>query len=126
MGEAGLTTPWLDGYCPVALQRQQWQPGQAQHAVQHRGRVYWTSSATAAEEFLRSPDRYTPVLSGCDPMILLSEGRLIPGSTQFGLFEAHSGQILLFSSARTKADFQQNFDTNMQAVQAISQPSMGQ
>lgn len=109
----------LDGYCPVALRKQQWLPGSAQYAVQHRGKTYWLSSEAAASEFLRTPDDYTPVLSGADPLVLLNEGKLVAGSIQHGLFEAHSGQVLLFQSAQSKAHFQQNFDKNMQALNAV-------
>lgn len=114
-------TASLDGYCPVALRKQQWLPGSQQFAVQHRGKTYWLASEAAATEFLRAPDDYTPVLSGADPMVLLNEGKLVAGSIQHGLFEAHSGQVLLFQSAQSKASFQQSFDKNMQALNAVRQ-----
>ncbi|MBX3421391.1 MAG: DUF255 domain-containing protein [Pirellulaceae bacterium] len=111
--------PALDGYCPVSLKRQQWLPGDMHLAVRHRGRVYLLSSQAAVDAFMQSPDDFIPTLSGNDPMLLLEEGRLSPGSTQHGLFEARTGQVLLFSSAQSKTKFQQDFDRNMQALEAV-------
>ncbi len=121
--------PVLDGFCPVSLHAQQWVAGNAEHAVRHRGKVYWMSSQEAADSFLKSPDDFAPVFSGCDPNILLNEGRLVPGSTQFVLLESTTNQILLFSSQESKSAFQRdeaNFNKNMQALEAVRKRAMAQ
>lgn len=112
-------SPNLDGYCPVALRDKQWQPGSSQYAVKHLGKIYWLSSEAAAQAFLSQPDQYAPTLSGYDPQVLLYEGKLVPGSTQHGLFEQNTGQVLLFSSSESKNLFQRNFEKNMNALSSV-------
>ncbi len=112
----------LDGYCPVALQGQgNWIVGQPQFAVRHRGRIYQLSSQEAMQEFLRSPDRCSPVMSGYDAMTFLNEGKLVEGSIQHGLHDQSSGNILLFSSAESKQAYEQNFERNTQALNIVLQ-----
>lgn len=117
---AAQPTPALDGFCPITLKSQgAWVKGQSQWAVKHRGKVYHLSSQAAAEEFLRSPDRSSPVLAGYDPMVFLNEGRLVEGNVQHGLHEQVSGTILLFSSPESKLAYERDYDRNMQALQVV-------
>ncbi|MFO1065789.1 MAG: thioredoxin family protein [Pirellulales bacterium] len=103
--------PALDGYCPVALFTQtQWIEGNPKFAVRHRGQVYLLSSEQAVQVFLANPDDYCPVLAGYDPMIYLTEGRLVPGSVQHGLIESSPVRILLFSSDANKERFRADFN----------------
>ncbi|MFO0943481.1 MAG: thioredoxin family protein [Pirellulales bacterium] len=108
----------LDGYCPVSLRGKQWRKGTAQFAVKHRGMVFWLADQACLESFMKQPDYFTPILMGCDPMILLQQGQMQSGSTQFGLFEDRVGP-LFFSSAESKAEFLQDFPKNMAAVEAV-------
>ncbi|MCC7333780.1 MAG: thioredoxin family protein [Pirellulaceae bacterium] len=110
----------LDGYCPVALKTQgAWISGLPQYAVKHRGRVYHLSSPEAMREFLQNPDSSSPVMSGYDAMIFLTEGKLVEGSIQYGLHEQISGAVLLFVSAESKQAYEQNFDRNTQALKIL-------
>lgn len=112
----------LEGYCPVALKTQgAWVSGLPQYAVKHRGRVYHLSSPEAMREFLQNPDSSSPVMSGYDAMIFLTEGRLVEGSIQYGLHEQISGSVLLFVSAESKLAYEQNFDRNTQALKIVLQ-----
>ncbi|MEZ6153562.1 MAG: hypothetical protein R3C09_25975 [Pirellulaceae bacterium] len=112
----------LDGYCPVALKTQgAWISGLPQYAVKHRGRVYHLSSPEAMREFLQNPDSSSPVMSGYDAMIFLTEGKLVEGSIQYGLHEQISGAVLLFVSAESKQAYEQNFDRNTQALKILLQ-----
>lgn len=105
------SVPAMSGYCPVALlSTSQWIEGKPEHAVRHRGRVYFLSSAEAAQQFLTAPDNYCPVLSGYDPLVLLRDGALVEGSVYTGLRDATQNRILLFSSAENKQYFQDNYD----------------
>jgi len=113
--------PSLDGYCPIALRQQRWLPGSSSHAVKHRGKVYWMSDESAVQTFLAQPDAYAPAISGYDPQVLLYEGKLVFGSTQHGLFEATTGQVLLFSTPSSKLEFQRDFEKNMRALSAVQQ-----
>ena len=119
---APAAKPSLGGFCPVALKTQgTWVDGSEQFAVKHRGKVYWLSSQQAVAEFLRAPDAASPVLSGYDPMVFLQEGKLVEGNIQYGLHEQIEGLILLFSSAESKRQYEQNFDRYTQALHAVLQ-----
>ncbi len=112
----------LDGFCPIALKKNvSWIKGSPEFAVKHRGRVYYFSSQAAKQEFLASPDASSPILSGYDPMLFLNEGKLVEGSTKFGLLEQVSGSILLFTSAETKQAYEQDFDRNTKALNILLQ-----
>ncbi len=109
----------INGYCPVSLRAKQWRKGSEQFSVKHRGMVFLLADQACLDAFMKNPDFFTPVLLGNDPMILLSEGRLVPGSSEFGaLFEDRVGP-LLFSSAESKAEFHKDFAKNMTAIEAI-------
>lgn len=120
--KAEIDSVALEGYCPVALKTQgAWVAGLPQYAVRHRGRVYHLSSQEAMREFLRNPDSSSPVMSGYDAMIFLSEGKLVEGSIQYGLHEQISGSILLFASAESKQAYELNYDRNTQALKIVLQ-----
>ena len=110
----------LDGYCPVALKNSgSWIKGDEQFVVKHRGRIYRMSNQKAMDEFLASPDKSSPILSGYDPMVFLNQGKLVEGSTQHVLHEQTSGTILLFSSQETKQAYEQDFDRNSKAIDVL-------
>lgn len=118
------SVPALSGFCPVALiSGGQWVEGKPEHAVRHRGRVYFLSNPEAVQSFLRSPDAYSPVLSGYDPLIFLSQGRLVEGSVYDGLKDPTQNQILLFATPENKAFFQENFDRLSSELATILAPA---
>lgn len=120
----GPTQPAMDGYCVIQAKQGKWELGAPQFAVQHRGQVYWLSSAAAQQQFLANPDKAAPVLSGYDPMILLNEGRLVPGTIHHTLHERMTDQLFLFSSNATKEAYfpagdETAFEKNTRALLAI-------
>lgn len=117
------SVPALNGYCPVALlAASQWIEGKPEHAIRHRGRVYFLSTAAAAQTFLAEPDSYCPVLSGYDPLILLRDGALVEGSVYTGLKDATQNRILLFSSPENKKHFQDNYDQLASELDSLLTP----
>lgn len=109
--EPQASLPALSGFCPVALFASgQWVEGLPQHAIRHRGRIYFLSSPEAVTKFLAAPDSFSPVLSGYDPLIFLSQGRLVEGTVYDGLKDPKQNQILLFATAANKKFFQDNYD----------------
>jgi YHS domain-containing protein len=99
----------LDGYCPVHLaEKQQWVPGNRQWGVIHRGRTYLFASPACKERFLTEPDRFSPILSGNDPVVAVDQGQIAPGRREHGVF--FSGQIVLFASESSLERFYQNPD----------------
>ena len=73
----------------------------------HRGRTYLFLGPTDKEKFLANPDRYTPVLSGNDPVMALDHQITAPGKREFGVFGSDK-RIYLFVDENTLQRFRQN------------------
>ena len=99
--------PQLDGYCPVDLiEHERWTPGRTEFAVVHRGRTFHTSGVEQQKRFLANPERYAPVLSGFDPVLLVEGSREVAGKTDFCL--VYDGRLYAFSSRSTLAKFRES------------------
>jgi YHS domain-containing protein len=114
----------LDGFCPVQLlENGRWQPGKKAWGVIHRGRTYLFSGADEQHRFQADPDRYAPVSSGDDVVVLLEQGRSVSGYRQHGL--QFDGHIYLFASESTLEKFRSNphyyADRAMQAIRSTPQ-----
>lgn len=120
----GNQAPALEGYCVIEAKRGSWTRGKPEFAVKHRGQVYWLSSLEAQQSFMSSPDAAAPLLSGYDPYVFLTEGRMVPGSIVHTLHERFSDQLLMFASAEAKNAYYPNDDKatflrNTQTLQEI-------
>jgi len=118
----------LKGKCPVALiQDGKWVEGDTQWGIVHRDRTYLFSSKENYERFKTNPDRFSPILSGYDPVIFHDQGKLLEGLEENGVFMGKNDKqhIVLFQSPETRAKFQANpklyLDTVRQAVYSASQ-----
>jgi YHS domain-containing protein/thiol-disulfide isomerase/thioredoxin len=90
----------LDKYCPVTLvDKRRWEPGNEKFGAIHRGRTYLFVSAEAQQAFLASPDRYSPVFAGNDPVLRVENGQEVPGKREHGAF--YNNRIYLFTSEDT-------------------------
>jgi thioredoxin-like negative regulator of GroEL/YHS domain-containing protein len=106
----------MDGYCPVHLtESQQWQRGDARWGAIHRGRTYLFVSQACQQKFLASPDRYSPVLEGHDPVVAVEENKLVAGKREFGVF--YEGRVYLFAAEATLDRFSTSPERYMQALQ---------
>ena len=83
-----------------------WQPGNTLYGVQHRGRTYLFAGPEEQKRFQENPDRYSPVMSGMDPVLALDHGQSTPGQRMYGL--CCDGRVYLFSSEQTVQRFMQN------------------
>ncbi len=104
-------TPALDGNCPVTLlQEGKWQPGNPQFGCIHRGKTYLFTDQEKLSQFQTDPDRFSPILAGFDPVIFHERGELVDGLEQHGVFmgKAPRQRVVLFQSAETRRQFQQN------------------
>lgn len=117
----------LHGKCPVTLiQDGQWVEGDTQWGIVHRDRTYLFSSKENYDLFKTNPDRYSPVLSGFDPVIFHEQGKLLDGLEENGVFMGKNDKqhIVLFQSPETRAKFQSNpklyMSTVRQAVYSAS------
>jgi YHS domain-containing protein len=86
----------LDGFCPVTLaSNERWQQGDRQWGAIHRGRTYLFTSQRYQQMFLADPDRYSPMLSGYDPVRYVDRQELVPGLRQHGMW--FGGKMYLFA-----------------------------
>ncbi len=99
----------LDGYCPVALaDRDTWEAGDARWGAFHRGRTYLFHSESHQRRFLADPDRFSPVLSGVDPLRYFEDGVVALGQRGHGMW--FRGKMYLFADEASLERFQRRPD----------------
>jgi protein disulfide-isomerase len=105
----------MDGYCPVTLlEDNRWQRGNSRWGAIHRGRTYLFASQEYQRRFIESPDRYSPVLAGIDPVMLVDQGKVITGKRAHGVvFDDH---VYLFSSEEALRKFWSAPETYAQPI----------
>jgi YHS domain-containing protein len=101
----------LGGYCPVTLlgtpqQAGNWVIGDRRWGVVHRDRLYLFAAAAQCDQFLQDPDRYSPVISGYDPVQLAEHRQLVDGRREYGV--TYRGRIYVFASEATLNRFYQS------------------
>jgi thioredoxin-related protein len=110
----------LEGYCPVTfVTTGQRVPGVQSFVVRHRGRNYWMRDVQTAQQFLQKPDNFSPVLSGYDPIIFLTDGKLVDGKTEFAMQDPENGTVVLFSSAESRDKFRADPKRSLQALRYV-------
>ena len=114
----------LEGYCPVALMETgNWVEGQARWGARHRGRTYLFSGLEQQQTFLSDPDRYSPALSGDDPVAAIDSGKTSAGQRRYGV--TYQQRIYLFESPETRAAFAANPQRYTSRVLLAEQPARG-
>ncbi len=94
----------LDRFSPVSLAtHRQWRKGKTEFALVYQGVVYLLCDEEEYREFKTDPGKYAPRLLGCDPVVLWTSDRAIPGSTQFGAY--FDGELFLFASPENRDRF---------------------
>ena len=94
----------LDGYCPVTVtEKMSWKQGDVKFGAIHRGRTYLFLSAEDQKKFLSDPDRFSPVMSGNDPVVALEQGQTVSGNRKYGLM--CQDRMFLFSSKESYDKF---------------------
>ncbi len=112
----------LEGYCPVTLaERGVWTEGRAQWGVRHRGRTYLFAGPEQQQAFLASPDRFSPALSGDDPVLAIEQGKSLPGRRAYGV--TYQSRIYLFASAESRAAFTANPERFTAPVMLAERPA---
>lgn len=95
----------MDGYCPVTLvTMQKWTKGDIRWGAVHRGRTYLLASQADQQRFLADPDRYSPALSGYDPVRFAEARQLVDGRREFGVF--FGGTYYLFADEAALVKFE--------------------
>jgi YHS domain-containing protein len=86
----------LEGYCPVALiEGTKWVKGDVRFGAIHRGRTYLFGTQADQQKFLANPDKFSPMLSGFDPVKFTEQGALVEGKRQHGI--VHKDHMYLFA-----------------------------
>ncbi len=94
----------LDRYSPVSLAKnRQWRKGKNEFALVYQEVVYLMFDDKEYQEFKAEPTKFAPRLLGCDPVVLWTSDRAVPGSTQFGAY--FDGELYLFNSAENRDRF---------------------
>jgi thiol-disulfide isomerase/thioredoxin/YHS domain-containing protein len=104
----------LHGKCPVTLiTESRWVDGDSKFGCVHRGRTYLFTSKEHLQMFQADPDKYSPLLAGYDPVIYHERGELVEGLEVHGVFmgQRPDQRIVLFSSAETRARFEDRNNT---------------
>lgn len=105
--QPGLPPLGMEGYCVISLADQaKWLKGDKRFGAIHRGRLYLFANAECQKKFLADPDRFSPALSGYDPVRYAEGGQLVDGRRAHGL--AFNGQTYLFSDEASLKKFQAN------------------
>jgi protein disulfide-isomerase len=115
----------LDGYCGVTLiQEQKWVKGNPEFGCIHRGRLYLFASRECLELFQMTPDMFSPLLGGADPVSYHHTGQLVEGARRYGVFYGDEGEpsvIVLFENEANRDAFQTDPAKYVQEVrQAMS------
>ncbi len=94
----------LDGYCAVSLaEKERWVRGNPRFGVIHEGRTYLFAGPDEARRFYNDPDRYAPVASGNDVVLLAERGQQVPGRREHGAW--YEGRVYLFADEDSYARF---------------------
>jgi thioredoxin-related protein/YHS domain-containing protein len=97
----------MEGYCPVTLlEDRKWHKSDPKFGAIHRGRTYLFRTAAEQTKFLTDPDRYSPVLSGLDPVVFAQRGEQVEGKRSYGL--TYNRQIYLFADEASLKAFEQS------------------
>lgn len=128
----------IDGCCPVTLMNmKKWKPGDKRWGAVHRGRLYLFAGPDEQRAFWEQPDRYSPMLSGYDPVQFAEQRQLVPGKRQHGVFYFDRAlghdKVFLFADEATLAQFWQSpqryaavvDDAVRQADRAAAGPAAG-
>lgn len=118
----------MDSFCPVTLVEQaKWEKGDTRWGAVHEGKTYLFVSQQAQQQFLASPDRFAPILSGFDPVRYAETGQLVEGKREHGVF--FGNRIFLFADEVALDRFSKHTDFYMTHVRQASatppqQPAM--
>jgi protein disulfide-isomerase len=104
---AGSPPLGFEGYCPVTMRNDwKWVPGDPRWGVIHRGRTYWFAGEAEQKQFWIDPDRYSPALSGMDPVMAIDHQQQVPGKREHSI--DYDNLFYMFSSEATLAQFTAN------------------
>lgn len=112
----------FDGYCPVTMKNEwRWQKGDVRWGAIHQGRTYLFATETAQRAFLATPDQYSPVLSGVDPVVAVDQRKSVAGQREYAVqYPTSTGRFYLFSSQETLEKFWENPAAYAQGAERVA------
>ncbi len=120
----------LNGDCPVSLLTEnRWVAGDPRFGCVHRGRVYLFETEEKQRRFLSSPDEFSPLLAGYDPVAFRDEGTLREGLRELGIVMTQNERqmIVLFASEENARKFKERptlyLETIRVAIERIDAPT---
>jgi protein disulfide-isomerase len=94
----------FDGYCPVSMRAHwKWVPGDPRYGIVHRGRTYLMAGPAEQQQFWADPDRFSPALSGMDPVLAVDHGQQVPGKREHSI--DYNNLFYMFASEATLQQF---------------------
>jgi len=103
----GLPPLGMEGYCVITLgEKAAWTKGDKRFGAIHRGRLYLFANHEAQKKFLADPDRFSPALSGYDPVRFAETGQLVDGKRAHGIRLESNNQVYLFADEASLQKFQ--------------------
>jgi YHS domain-containing protein len=97
----------LEAYCPVTLvEKQQWTRGDKRYGAIHRGQTYLFAGPEEQRRFFTDPDRFAPMISGCDVVLAVEQGKSVPGLRAHGVYYAN--HVFLFADEASLSRFEKN------------------
>jgi protein disulfide-isomerase len=97
----------FEGYCPVSMrQHWKWVAGDPRYGAIHMGRTYWFVGTNEQQQFLADPNRFSPALSGMDPVMAIDHRQQVPGKREHSI--DYDNLFYMFSSEATLQQFAAN------------------
>ena len=110
----------FEGYCPVSMRNHwKWVPGDPRWGIVHRGRTYWFAGQEEQQQFWADPDRFSPALSGMDPVLVIDHQQQVPGKREHSI--DYDNLFYMFASEATL----QQFTANPERYAASVRQAMG-
>ena len=109
----------FEGFCPVTMKNDwRWAKGDVRFGAIHRGRTYLFASQDAQQKFLASPEAFSPILAGADPVLAVDERRNVPGVRDYAV--EYQGRFFMFSSEQTLERFWSKPEDYAQAAERVA------
>ena len=80
-----------------------WVAGDPRYGIVHRGRTYFMAGLAEQQQFWADPDRYSPALSGMDPVLAIDHGQQVPGKREHSI--DYQNLFYMFASEATLQQF---------------------
>ena len=84
----------------------------------HRGRTYLFADQAARDTFLAEPDKYSPALSGVDPVLAVETQQAVPGTREFAV--EYEGQFYMFASEQSLKKFWSNAEGYAKGAERVA------